>query len=260
MRRMKFLLFVMFLGGVWRLYEYNEWMSLKGCRIEADNQALEKRFWKILPARSVRFWLFFLRDAERVKEFLERASPVTVSTHMDGFGRFVTTMKWLKPWLRVQWRGRLWCISREGRMWDASDSGESPGGLEVKGPVWHLASLSDDVRPMPSGVFSSPISIDAVAAFLQEYQDYPWFGTVKEIVLDRRAGAELYRLTLERGKQKFELLIQRSKYGGQELGAMLGDILEKLAKEAGNHRIDATYEGKILLRNLPGGPNEGSLK
>ena len=38
---MKFLLFVMFLGGVWRLYEYNEWMSLKGCRIEADNQALE---------------------------------------------------------------------------------------------------------------------------------------------------------------------------------------------------------------------------
>ena len=56
---MKFLLFVMFLGGVWRLYEYNEWMSLKGCRIEADNQALEKRFWKILSARSVRFWLFF---------------------------------------------------------------------------------------------------------------------------------------------------------------------------------------------------------
>ena len=123
-----------------------------------------------------------------------------------------------------------------------------------------LFRSSDDVRPMPSGVFSSPISIDAVAAFLQEYQDYPWFGTVKEIVLDRRAGAELYRLTLERGKQKFELLIQRSKYGGQELGAMLGDILEKLAKEAGNHRIDATYEGKILLRNLPGGPNEGSLK
>lgn len=145
-------------------------------------------------------------------------------------------------------------------MWDASDSGELPVGLEAKGPVWYLASLSDDMRPISSGVFSSPVSIDAVAAFLQEYQDYPWFGTVKEIVLDRRAGAELYRLTLARGKQKFELLIQRSKYGGQELGAMLEDILEKLAREPGNHRIDATYEGKILLRNLPGGPNEGSLK
>ena len=145
-------------------------------------------------------------------------------------------------------------------MWDASDSGESPGTLEAEGPVWHLASLSEDIRPMSSGVFSSPVSIDAVAAFLREYQDYPWFGSVREIVLDRRAGAELYRLTLTRGKQKIELLIQRSKYGGQELGAMLEDILEKLAKVPGNHRIDATYEGKILLRNLPGGPNEGSLK
>jgi len=256
----KFLLFVMLLGGVWRLYEYNEWMSLKGCRIEADNQALEKRFWKILPARSVRFWLFFLRDAKGVGEFLERVLPVTVSARMAGFGRFVTTMKWLKPWLKVQWRGRLWCISREGRMWDASGSGESSGGLEAKGPVWRLASLSDDVRPVSSGVFLSPVSINAVAAFLQEYQDYSWFSSVREIVLDRRAGAELYRLTLVRGKQKFELLIQRSKYGGQELGAMLEDILEKLAREPGNHRIDATYEGKILLQNLPDGPNEGSLK
>ena len=260
MRRVKFLLFVMFLGGVWRLYEYNEWMSLNGCCIEADNQALEKRFWKILPTRSVRFWPFFLRDAKGVGEFLERALPVAVSTHMEGFGRFIITMKWLEPWLKVRWRGRLWCISREGRMWDASDSGESPGSLEAEGPVWYLASLSEDIRPMSSGVFSSPVSIDAVAAFLREYQDYPWFGSVREIVLDRRAGAELYRLTLARGKQKIELLIQRSKYGGQELGAMLEDILEKLAKEAGNHRIDATYEGKILLRNLPGGPNEGSLK
>ena len=49
-----------------------------------------------------------------------------------------------------------------------------------------------------------------------------------------KTGAELYRLTLVRGKQKFELLIQRSKYGGQELGAMLEKILENLAREPGN--------------------------
>ena len=41
---------------------------------------------------------------------------------------------------------------------------------------------------------------------------------------------------------------------------MLEKILENLAREPGNHKIDTTYEGKILLRNLPGGPNEGSLK
>lgn len=261
MRRVKFLLFVMLLGGAWRLYEYNEWMSLSGYGIEAQSPILERRFWDVFPARSLRFWPFFLRDSEGMEEFLERVLPVSVSTHMTELGRFDTTMKWLVPWLKVRWRDRLWSISREGRMWDAAESDESLINFKaIKGPIWQLASLSGDTRPLPSGVFTSPVSIDAVVAFLREYQDYPWFGFVEEIVLDRRAGADLFRLNLVRGKQRFELLIQQIKYDGQELGAMLGEILERLAKEKGNHRIDATYEGKILLKSLPGGPNEGSLK
>lgn len=261
MRWVKFFLIVTFLGSAWRLYEYNEWMSLKHYRVEAENQALERRFWDVFPARSLRFWPFFLKDSEGLEAFLESALPVAVSTRMSEFGRFVTTMRWLTPWLKVRWRGRLWCISREGRMWDSRETEGLFVDFEaIKGPIWQLASLSGDVRPLPSGVFTSPVSVDVVAAFLREYQDYSWFGAVERIVWDRRAGDDLFRLALARGKQRFEILIQQSKYGGQELGAMLGEILERLAKEDGNHRIDATYEGKIVLQNLPVGPNEGSLK
>lgn len=261
MRWVKLLLFVTLLGGAWRLCEYSEWMSLKGYRVEAESQDLEKRLWEIFPTRSLRFWPFFLKDLGGMEEFLERALPVTVSTQMSEFGRFITTMKWLRPWLKVWWRDRLWFVSRDGRMWDARDSGGVYTHYSgAKGPVWQLASLSGDMRPLPSGVFSSPVSMDAVADFFREYQEYSWFGSVEEIVWDRRAGADLFRLSLVRGKQKFEILMQQSKYGGQELGAMLEEILEKLAKESGNHRIDATYEGKILLQSLPGGPNEGSLR
>ena len=261
MRWPKFLLFVAVLGGIWRLYEYNEWLSLKGYRVEAQDPALEKRFWEIFPARSLRFWPFFLKDSRGMEEFLERVVPVSVSTQMPEFGRFVTTIRRLVPWLRIRWRDRLWWISREGRMWEAAELGESLVDSEpIRGPVWQLVSLSEDMRPLPSGVFLSPVSFDVVIAFMQEYQDYPWFAAVEEAVWDRRAGADLFRLKLVKGKQTFEVLIQQVKYGGQELGAMLGDILEKLVKEGGNHRIDATYEGKILLKNLPGGPNEGSLK
>ena len=94
----------------------------------------------------------------------------------------------------------------------------------IKGPIWQLASLSGDVRPLPSGVFTSPVSVDVVAAFLREYQDYSWFGAVERIVWDRRAGDDLFRLALARGKQRFEILIQQSKYDRQELGAMLEEI------------------------------------
>ena len=260
MRWVKLLLFAAFLGGAWRLYEYNEWMSLKGYRIEAEDQTLERRFWDVFPVRSLRFWPFLLKDAGGVEAFLERVLPVSVSTRMSEFGRFVTTMKWLRPWLKVWWRDRLWCVSREGRMWEADGFAGSSMSSDIKGPVWQLASLSGDIRPLPLGVFSVPVSLDAVSAFLLEYQDYPWFSSVERIVWDRRAGADLFRLALVRGKQRFEVLIQQNKYGGQELGAMLEEVLGRLAKESGNHRIDATYEGKILLQKLPGGPNEGSLK
>jgi len=50
------------------------------------------------------------------------------------------------------------------------------------------------------------------------------------------------------------------KYEGQDLGVGLEELFSKLSKEGGNHLIDATYKGKILLRDLPGGPEEGSLK
>lgn len=146
-------------------------------------------------------------------------------------------------------------------MWNPAELDELlVGPSTAEGPIWQFAQLSDDTRPLPSGVFKSPVSLDAIVVFLQEYQDYSWFGSVREIVLDRRAGANLFRLNLVRGKQRFEVLIQQSKYSGQELGAMLEEILVKLLKEGGNHRIDATYEGKVLLRKLPGGPKEGSLK
>lgn len=263
LRCSKMALLAAFLGFAWRLYEYNGWMSLSGYRVEAQSPALERRLWDVFPPRCLRFWPFFLGDAEGVGGVLERLLPVSVSTRMPEWGRFVTTVKWLVPWVRVRWRGRVWCISREGRMWNPAELDELPapaGPSDAEGPIWQFAQLSDDMRPLPSGVFTSPVSLDAIVVFLQEYQDYSWFGSVREIVLDRRAGADLFRLNLVRGKQRFEVLIQRSKYSGQELGAMLEEILMRLSKEGGNHRIDATYEGKVLLRKLPGGPKEGSLK
>ncbi|MBQ3626848.1 MAG: hypothetical protein II948_08925, partial [Synergistaceae bacterium] len=61
---------------------------------------------------------------------------------------------------------------------------------------------------------------------------------------------DLFKIRLALNNQVFEILIQGDKYAGQDLGAAVNDILKKLALEGGNHVIDATYEGKILLRAL----------
>ena len=261
MRRLGVLFLAFLLGGAWRLKEYDAWMSLSGYCVDAQGPALEQRLWDVFPSRCLGFWPWLLRDADGLREFLERAIPASVDTRMEGLGRFVTTIRWLTPWLKVKWHERLWCISKEGRMWDLSET-EAPAfsAEAIKGPVWRLPALEGGLRAPPSGVFASPISTDVIADFMDEYRRCAWFDTAREIVWDRRAGMDLFRLTLLRGGQSFEVLIQREKYAGQDLGVALEEIFARLSKEGGNHLIDATYEGKILLRNLPGGSQEGSMK
>ena len=241
--------------------ECRVWMPLRGYRVDAESPALEEQLWNFFPRRCVAFWPWMLRDADALNGFLERAIPVKASTKMGGFGRFETTLRWLVPWVKVEWRGRVWCISREGRMWDAE--GQPAPDAGALGPVWRLANLEDSEQPPPSGVVNSPVPAGIIAGFLDEYQEYPWFKFVKEIVWDRRAGMDLFRMKVEREGQSLEVLLQRAKYDGQDVGAALEKVFSKLSKEGGSHRVDATYEGKILVKSLSGGPDgpkEGSRK
>lgn len=251
------------LGGAWRLKEYSAWMPLRDYRVDAQSPALEKRLWDVFPSRAFYFWPWFLNDAKNIKEFLERDIPVSVQTQRLGFGKFRTVIRWLSPWLKVSWQGRVWCISKEGRMWDMSDM--PVYASYVKGPVWVLnyekdAAVSKSKTDgedeninniLPSGVFKSPINTDIINKFLKEYQNYEWFEAAEKIILDRRAGMNLFKMQLMHGQQNFEILLQGEKYTGQDLGTAIDDILNKLAHEGGDHVIDATYEGKILLRKLP---------
>ena len=262
MRKLRVFFLVFLLGGAWRLWEYNIWMALRGYSVKADSPVLERRLWDIFPLRCLRFWPWLFRDARGLKEFLERDIPVTVDTQMSGMGHFETVIRWLTPWIRVEWGGRLWCVSKEGRMWDVAETVASPSLASLKGPVWRLAPMEGAEQLPPSGVFDSRpfVPSKVIGSFLEEYGGCGWFEAVQEITWDHQAGADLFRLKLVRGGQNFELLIQRAKYAGQDLGVAIEDILNRLSLEGGDHLIDATYEGKILLRSRPSGPKEGSLK
>lgn len=238
------------LGAAWYYcIDYNAWMSLSGYRVDAQDPAIEERMWEIFPSDGIRFWPSFINGAKGMGQFLECDIPVSAVTSMSGFGRFVTTIKWLEPWFKVMWSGRIWCVSRDGRMWDADSV--APFHIEsAGGPLWHIPSLSEKDAPFSAGVISFPISTDEIAVFLDEYQNYGWFADVSDVSMERRAGYDMFRLSLSRRGQRFEILIQSAKYEGQELGAALQDILSRLSQEGGNHIIDATYEGKILLKKL----------
>ena len=255
---------MVFLGGLWRLNERYAWMSLRSYRVESADPALEQRFWDIFPSRCLRFWPFFIRKSQDIGEFLERTSPIIVRTRMTGLGSFSTEIKLLSPWLIVKWRGQTWCLSREGRMWNTSDGTLSIRQMEIpKKPLWiipELTAASSGDQALPKGVFPSIFSTEPMEGFLAGFGKESWFKDIQEIVLDRRAGADLFRFKLVFGKQEFMVLVQRDKYGWRELNIAFEHILERLRKEGGNHLIDATYEDKIVVSALTASTGEGSSK
>jgi hypothetical protein len=228
-------------------------MSLRGLTIETADPALERRFWDVFPSQSLRFWPFFARKSKDIEAFLERTLPVLVNIRMTGFGVFAVEIKPLSPRVAVGWRGEVWCISQEGRMWNAGDKSlELPGMKIPQKPLWRIASLSEpgkDGLPLPGGVFPSLVPIDFIEDFLSAFGDEAWFEDVREVSLERRAGAGLFRLRLVRGGQEFIILLQRDKYEGRDLNETLERVLKTLSREGGSHLIDATYKNKIVVRD-----------
>lgn len=233
--------------------EYRYWFSLHDYKIEAQSQELEARLWEVFPKRSLTFWPYFLKDKDGMKEFLERDMPVTVDTEMKGLGKFTTAIDWLKAWVKVEWRGKIWCISRDGRMWQYEPG--RPVDDEAGNLVWKIPEEGNmqegaNIQPPMFGVFMSPLSTEVIASFLDEFRGCRWFESASEMTWERRAGMDLFILKLSNGNQRFELYLQRDKYSGQDVGTVLDDLFARLINEGGNHIIDATYEGKILLRKL----------
>jgi hypothetical protein len=239
------------LGGLWRLNEYYLWMSIRGLSVEAADPVLERRFWDVFPSQSLWFWPLFTWKSKDIEAFLERTLPVLVNIRTTGFGTFAVTIKPLTPRVIVEWRGEIWCISREGRMWHIDDKSLWLPGLEIpKKPLWRAAAFSGpdkDGLPLPGGVFPSLVSTDFIEDFLSAFGGETWFESVEDVSLERRAGADLFRLRLVRGQQEFMILIQRDKYEGKDLRVTLESVLETLFREGGSHQIDATYKNKIVV-------------
>lgn len=233
--------------------DYRYWFVLRGYRVEAQAQVLEQRLWEVFPQRCLTFWPYLLKDARGLKEFLERDMPVTVDTRMNKLGRFTTKIDWLRAWVKVEWRGKVWSISRDGRMWQyeqGRQNDDDAGKLLWKIPEQGNIQEDLSVQAPMYGVFTSPISLEVIGSFLDDFRGFRWFDAANEITWERRAGMNLFILKLKYGTQDFELYLQREKYPDQNLGLELEELFSRLINEGGNHVIDATYEGKILLRNL----------
>ena len=254
----------MLLGGLWRLDERYTWMSMREMSVNASNPVLEARYWDVFPSQCLRFWPLFIRKSQDVALFLERTNPVLIETRMTGLGCFVTDIKLLSPRIIVEWKGEIWCISKEGRMWNLAEGSFGFRDLKIPlKPLWRVLISSfvhENEQLLPGGVFPSVFSTDTIDDFLVGLGNASWFDGVEEVALDRRAGEDIFRLRYVREGQNFTILIQRDNYDWEELGLALEQVLNRLGREDGSCLIDATYKDKIVVQNLSTGAVEGSSR
>ncbi|MDR2529703.1 MAG: hypothetical protein LBD04_11935 [Synergistaceae bacterium] len=233
-------------------------LAMRDYRVRANGPELEKLFWDVFPSRQVRYWPLFLNKARDAGAFLEKTRPVRVETRVTGWGAFVTEVRPLSPWMAVQWKRQLWYVSREGRMWNAASEMTPP--TPFPRPLWRVSANFDkqNQSALPKGVFPSVFPMESIEGFLKDFGGAPWFGGVREVDLDRRAGSDLFKLRFVRGEQEFMILIQKDKYEWRELETALEGILDSLYREGVKRLlIDATYRGKIVLRELSSAAGEG---
>ncbi|MCL2010305.1 MAG: hypothetical protein FWG71_07125 [Synergistaceae bacterium] len=236
-------------------------MSMREMSVNAATPVLEERYWDVFPSRCLRFWPLFIRRSRDMAVFLERTNPVLVETRMTGIGSFVTDIKLLSPRIVVEWQGKEWCISKEGRMWSLTDGGFWFRELKIPWkPLWKLPDAGEEGRLLPGGVFPSIFSTDAIDDFLKGLGGASWFDGVEEVSVGRRAGDDFFELRYVREGKDFTILIQRDKHGWEELGLALGHILGSLEGDSGGRLIDATYKDRIVVKNLPAGAAEGSSR
>ena len=254
LRSSRLFLLALTAGAMIYISDYKYWFVMRDYRVESQSPILERRLWEVFPKRCLTFWPYMFFDADGMKEFLERDMPVTVDTDMNGWGSFSTKIEWLKVWVKVEWRGFVWSVSRDGRMWRyqrGRQNDDDAGRL-----VWKIpdkGSQVDGITPDTplTGVFKPPFSTEVIASFLDEFSMCQWYEAADNITWERRAGADLFFLRLSyKGGQSFHLYLQSDKYSGHDIGAEIDDLISRLKSEGGNYIIDATYEGKIVLRKL----------
>lgn len=246
-------------GGGFFFFDEFDLFSLREYVLEAPDSEIEQRFWNLIPPECIRFWPLFVLRFPQLQLLMERTIPVTVVNEITGNGSFCTKIDFIEPWIRIGWKGSNWYLSESGMMWKPSIWGlKSPGG-----PLWKLPdtfgshNYSGMIENVPDGVFPAMFSVDLLREFVEIFDDKPWFKSVKEVEITRRAGEYILKLTVDAGRRSVFLSAQGDSQKWNDIEFLLKRIVPSAVRQSEDLTLDMTYSNKIVVRR---DVHEGSSK
>lgn len=259
-----FLLICSFLAGVVVSGEnFFQPLTLEGPDIATDDPVAESFFWKNVNPTTLRYGPLFFMESDDLGRRIEKESPLVLSVEKRGLNGSTVSLVPLVPWLTVEWRGKRFYLTRDGKIWEqAHPLNTSLSGIEKpKAPPFILADDLPSPIDETAGeqvVYHALLPMGSFAAWMDGLSASGWKDTTRAVRVSRRIGHYLLELSLRLQKWNVRLLVRGDQSSWKEYGSAVAQILGEFPFSGEDLIIDTTYTDRIIVRRVSQSGTEGS--
>lgn len=229
--------------------------------IEVNTSAPEiidaSTIWGTVTSQEERFWPAFFINREKHEKILEKFYPVKAHITFKSWGRFFVTITKLNPSLKMYWGTRYWYVFNNGKAWSVHLPSNKHLNCEEATSKPILVWSSD--RPLPinlenndGNIHNTSLNFALLGEWYRHINTLHWAKDIKYImalIKNRKPYVELV-FSDKNGNDGVHVILNNNPENWIEYGMAINKLYPDLKNASENVLIDATYNNKILIKNI----------
>ena len=255
----KLLWFALLLGILCGFENHYQVLRLVELRVTPPGSLPDPVLWRSIGSLSRRFWVIPVLRREAIAQELGERYPAEITVSISGWGRIMISAQSYVPWLNLVYQGSEYVLSTDGHIWPKSFSIDAkPRKAAGDGaiPLWHwdksLQGPFGDLNRRDKIVQKSTLPIEDLRRWQEKISKQGWLGKPTSVTVSLRGGTRILKVVAQRNNQRIQLELGDQIENWETIFSATRKILaENVQAEETSLVIDATYEGKIVAKNVP---------
>lgn len=250
------LLFALILGILISLESRTHFMRLQKIEISPIGMLPTAVAWKNVSHAEEHLWLLLLLKKSDYEEKIESRYPVDCKLRIAGWGKLQVKLQTLEPIARVEWNGKYWYISEDGKIWPDDLKVNSILTLDKIKDKPVLFWSNDRITPFEIGnshdeIKKTALPIDQIMEWQNVLASVKWLDKISAIKTEDNDGISAVRLIFKdkNGNIGGSVLLPWNTDDWVVSALAINKICPDLTSLSQSNFIDATYKGKILVKN-----------
>ena len=195
------LFFSIICGFVYYAEARYNFFRLREIEVIPGNVIPQEVIWQTFPKRAASFWPLLMSRNSSFEKGITHYYPVSAKLSITGWGKYRLTLAPLEIFLGVSWDSRMWWLSEDGRMWQAT----LPAATYVKGLTYPDRPILAWDSQLPTPVDQERQVGDIYPSSLPMTKIMKWYDTIDRIEWKN----DIYCLIAKRidGRQVVQILL-----------------------------------------------------